>query len=407
MGRIILHCDLNNFFASATLSKNPTLVGLPVAVCGDAEKRHGIILAKNTIAKGFGVQTAETIWEAKRKCPELILLKPDYRLYETLSKQVQQIYLQYSDLVEPFGIDECWVEITNPDVDFIKGEQVANELRCRIKKELGLTISVGVSYTKTLAKLGSDLKKPDAVTVITPRDLKKRVWQLPCTELLMVGRSTAVSLRSMGIFTVGDLAQAPDTALKNRLGKNGIVLKKMALGEENSPVKPYHLHEKPKSIGHSATAEHDLTTEEEVFSAFVGFCEQICFRLRQEQLLASTVVAHITTLDFETKEFRAPLAQPTDLSMVIAKAALKIFKENYHFEKPLRAVGVRVVNLVEQNNAVCQLNIFDDAKEQETLEIIEENILEIRQKYGENSVKRAVCMENPAKPSSPGFYKNK
>lgn len=407
MGRIILHCDLNNFFASATLSKNPTVKNLPVAVCGDAEKRHGIILAKNTIAKEYGVKTAETIWEAKRKCPELVLLKPDYALYESLSKKVQLLYLEYSDLVEPFGIDECWVEITNPGVDFTEGERVANELRQRVKQKLGLTISVGVSYTKTLAKLGSDLKKPDAVTVITPAVLKQRVWQLPCSELLMVGRSTAASLHAMGIFTVGDLAHADDTALKKRLGKNGYALKQMALGEENSPVRPYHLHEKPKSIGHSATAERDLTTEEEVFAAFLEFSENISRRLREEGLLAGTVVAHITTFDFETKEFRAPLSQPTDLSMVIAKAALALFQQNYHFEKPLRAVGVRAVNLVEQDSAVCQMNLFEDIEGQKSLEQIEKNMLEIREKYGKDALKRAICMENPARSSSPGFYKKR
>ncbi len=406
MQRIILHCDLNNFFASATLSKNPTLKNLPVAVCGDAEKRHGIILAKNTIAKNYGVKTAETIWEAKRKCANLVLLKPDYNLYETLSKKVQQIYLRYSDLVEPFGIDECWVEITNPMVDFKKGEQIANDMRENIKRELGLTISVGVSFTKTLAKLGSDMKKPDAVTVITPEVLQNKVWPLDCRELLMVGKATANNLRSMGIFTIGDLAKADVNALKNRIGKNGVMLKKVALGEENSKVKPYYLHEKPKSISHSATAERDLTTLEEVFAAFLEFAESISDKLKKERLLAKGIVVKTTTFDFHTKEYRTKFKQPTDLSFTIANEAIEVFKKNNCLEKPLRAVGIAAINLIEPNSTLNQLSLFDE-EENTTLEQLEKNMRSIRKKYGNDSVKRAICMDNIAKPSSPGFHKNK
>ena len=406
MQRIVLHCDLNNFFASATLSKNPTLKNLPVAVCGDAEKRHGIILAKNTIAKNFGVKTAETIWEAKRKCANLVLLKPDYKLYESLSKKVQQIYLRYSDLVEPFGIDECWVDITNPLVDFKKGEQIANELRECVKNELGLTISVGVSFTKTLAKLGSDMKKPDAVTVITPEELKKKVWPLDCRELLMVGKATSNTLRSMGIFTIGDLAKADENALKVRIGKNGVMLKKVALGEDNSKVKPYHLHEKPKSISHSATAQRDLTTFDEVFAAFLEFSESISDKLKKEGLLASGIAIKTTTFDFYTKEYRAPLKAPTDLAYTIANVAMEIFKQNNCLEKPLRAVGIAVINLIEPNSSVSQLSLFD-VEEDITLEQLENNMRNIRKKYGNDAVKRAICMDNIAKPSSPGFHKNK
>ncbi len=405
MSRIILHCDLNNFFASAALSKNPTLQNLPVAVAGDKEKRHGIILAKNNLAKGYGVQTAEAIWEAKQKCPHLVLLKPDFELYESLSKKAQEIYLSYSDLVEPFGIDECWVEVTNPSVDFDKGEQIAHQLRERIKRELGLTISVGVSYTKTLAKLGSDLKKPDAVTVITPATLKELVWKLPCGALLMVGRSTKEALQTMGIFTIGDLAVADNTALKKRLGKNGITLKQMACGEENQAVRPYHLRQKPKSIGHSATAERDLTTKEEVFSALLFFSENIALRLRQEGLLAKKIEVQLTTSDFKTRSFGTALSHPTALSMTIAKTAYALFLQNHILQTPLRAVGVRATQLVEQNEGLYQLRFFEEDETQESLFKIEENILSIREKYGKDAVKRAVTLNNKAKPSSPGFYK--
>lgn len=403
MQRIILHCDLNNFFASATLAFNPTLKGLPVAICGDAKKRHGIVLAKNNIAKNFGVLTAETIWEAKRKCADLIILSPDFSLYENISKQVHQFYLKYTDRVEPFGIDECWVEITNPDVDFLKGEKIANEIREGIKKELGVTVSVGVSFTKTLAKLGSDLKKPDAVTVISPEILKEKIWKMNCRELLMVGKSLSNTLKSMGIFTIGDLANSDETSLKTKIGKNGVMLRKMARGEDCDEVSSYYKHTQPKSIGHSATTEKDLTDKNEVFAAFLEFSEDISKKLKKENLLAKTVVISILTNEFVGKEYRTPILTPTDISLTIAKTAMELFNKNDCLAVPLRAVGIRVINLVD-NTSAMQLSLFD-ADRMGVDGVIENNILKIRNKYGKNSLKRAICINNRVKPSTPGFYK--
>lgn len=403
MNRIILHCDLNNFFATATLTENPTLKNLPVAICGDAKKRHGIVLAKNSIAKKYGVLTAETIWEAQRKCPDLIILSPNYNLYENLSKKVQSIYLEYSDKVEPFGIDECWVEITNYDMDFEKAEKIANEIRTRIKKELNITVSVGVSFTKTLAKLGSDLKKPDALTVITPEILKTKIWKLPCSELLMVGKSTKSTLNAMGIFTIGDLAISDETTLKTRIGKNGVMLRNMARGEDFSPVKSYYCKSKPKSISQSATSEKDITNSTEVFAAFLEFSEGISQKLKSENLLTETVGITVLTNTFESKEYRMPLTYPTDASMTIAKNAMAIFNKNECLTLPLRALGVRALNLKE-NIMARQLSLFE-TQNTDIEEKIEDNILIIRNKYGKNAIKRAICMDNNVKPSSPGFYK--
>ena len=403
MNRIILHCDLNNFFATATLTENPTLKNLPVAICGDAKKRHGIVLAKNSIAKKYGVLTAETIWEAQRKCPDLIILSPNYNLYENLSKKVQSIYLEYSDKVEPFGIDECWVEITNYDMDFEKAEKIANEIRTRIKKELNITVSVGVSFTKTLAKLGSDLKKPDALTVITPEILKTKIWKLPCSELLMVGKSTKSTLNAMGIFTIGDLAISDETSLKTRIGKNGVMLRNMARGEDFSPVKSYYCKSKPKSISQSATSEKDITNSTEVFAAFLEFSEGISQKLKSENLLTETVGITVLTNTFESKEYRMPLTYPTDASMTIAKTAMAIFNKNECLTLPLRALGVRALNLKE-NIMARQLSLFE-TQNTDIEEKIEDNILIIRNKYGKNAIKRAICMDNNVKPSSPGFYK--
>ncbi len=404
MEKIILHCDLNNFFASATLTQNPTLKPFPVAVCGDSEKRHGIVLAKNNIAKGFGVKTAETIWEAKRKCPNLITLKPDFNLYETLSQKARKIYMDFSDKVEPFGIDECWVDISNRGIDFIKGEEIAHIIRNRIKKELGVTVSVGVSFTKTFAKLGSDMKKPDAVTVITPQNFKEKVWPLSASELLMVGKATEKALRTMGIFTIGDIAKSDRTAIEKKLGKNGISLRDAANGVEKSTVLPFTNRGKPKSVSNSATAEQDLTNINQVFTAFLEFSECIAAKLKEEGLLAKQVGIQTTTFDFETKMYQAPLETPTDLAFIIAKAALSLFEENCNFDKPFRAVGVRALQLTDKNTPATQMNLFEE-NDNSKLKIIEENMLDLREKYGKDAIKRAACLSNKARSSSPGFYK--
>ena len=402
MQRIILHCDLNNFFASATVAFNPTLKGLPVAICGDAKKRHGIVLAKNNVAKKFGVLTAETIWEAQRKCMDLVILSPDFALYENISKKAHQIYLKYTDRVEPFGIDECWVEITNPGVDFAKGEIIADKIRKEIKNELGITVSIGVSFTKTLAKLGSDMKKPDAVTVISFKILKEKIWKMNCRELLMVGKSLNNILNAMGIFTIGDLANSDEASLRTKIGKTGVMLRTMARGEDIDEVKSYFKSSKPKSIGHSATTEKDLTERNAVFAAFLEFSEAISKKLKKENLLAKSVVISILTNQFKGKEYRASLIRPTDISLTIAKAAMELFDKNNCLSNPLRSVGVRVINLIDSASAE-QLSLFTD--EQDVGCVIENNILKIRNKYGENSLKRAICINNTVKPSTPGFYK--
>lgn len=404
MERIILHCDLNNFFASATLTRNPTLRALPVAVCGDAEKRHGIVLAKNNIAKSFGVKTAETIWEAKRKCPDLIILKPDFELYEYYSEKAREIYLEFSDKVEPFGIDECWVDVSNINVGFEKGEEIANKIRNLVKSRLGLTVSVGVSFNKVFAKLGSDMKKPDAVTVITPRNFKEKIWHLPAEELLMVGKSTKKALRAMGIFTIGDIALADQRAISKRLGKNGEFLQKAALGLDDSLVVSINNMPKPKSVSHSATAEYDLVNIDEVYSAFLEFSEGISAKLKEEKLLAKAVGIQVTTNDFQSFQFQMPLDFPTDLAYTISNAAVKLFEENLNFEKPFRAVGVRALNLIERDSPATQISMFENG-ENEKIKIIEDNVISIRNKFGKDSIKRASSINNHAKPSSPGFYK--
>ena len=385
--RIILHCDLNNFFASVSLLFNPTLKDLPVAVCGDSENRHGIVLAKNEIAKSFGVKTAETIIEAKRKCKDLVTLPPLYKEYEEYSLKAREIYSRYTDMVEPFGIDECWLDVTGSTVLFGSGEEIAHKIRRDIKRELGLTISVGVSFNKVFAKLGSDMKKPDAVTVISRENFKHRVWPLKVNELLFVGKSTYEKLQSIGVITIGDVTLCDDKTLNRLLGKNGGQLKAYALGEDNSPVVPYTAYQRPKSIGKSTTTSKDFETNEQVWAAFLGFAESISESLHKHELYATGVQVHIRTASLAVREFSKTFPDGTNCAITLAKRGFELFKEQYHFTEPLRSVGLRAINLRDECSAQ-QIDMFGESEADKKAEQVEASLYKVRQKFGKNSVKR-------------------
>ncbi len=385
--RIILHCDLNNFFASVSLVFNPTLKDMPVAVCGNKENRHGIILAKNEIAKRFGVKTAEPIFEAKRKCADLVTLPAIYDKYEEYSKKAQEIYRRYTDMVEPFGIDECWLDVTGSVMLFGSGEEIAHKIKNDIKKELGITASVGVSFNKVFAKLGSDMKKPDAVTVISRENFKEKIWNLPISDLLFVGNKTKEKLKSVGVRTIGEITFCSDESLKKLLGKNGIDLKQFALGEDHSPVVTPTPDDKPKSIGKSVTTGKDFKTEEEVWTAFLSFAETLSATLREKGLYASGVQVHIRTASLKVKEFSRSFPDATNCSMTIAKRGFKLFKENYTFSEPLRSVGLRAINLKTEPLG-GQLDLFGEIKTDLGTEKADKSLYDLRKKFGKEKLKR-------------------
>lgn len=392
MDKIILHCDLNNFFASVSLLGNQTLKELPVAVCGSKEDRRGIVLAKNEIAKSFGVKTAETIWQAQKKCPELVILPPEYKKYEEYSAAAQRIYAKYTDKIEPFGIDECWLDVTGSTMLFGSGAEIAEKIKRDIKSELGITVSIGVSFNKVFAKLGSDMKKPDAVTIINRENFKTKVWPLPVADMLFAGRRTVQKLNEVGVFTIGDLANANDETLKKALGKNGMELKLYALGADNSPVARMNAHRIPKSIGRSVTYGHDFKNNDEVWQTFLKLSEEIAAQLRKEGLFASAVQVHTRDTDLVVKEFSFTFSTPTDIAISLAEKAMHIFKENYNWLLPLRSVGFRAINLKKEWIAVQQ-DIFIKSSEQIKKEKIEDSIFSIRKKYGDNSLKRATTLK--------------
>lgn len=392
MDRIILHCDLNNFFASVSLLFNPTLKGLPVAVCGDKENRHGIVLAKNEIAKSFGVKTAEAIFEAKSKCPELVTLPAMYDKYEEYSVKARNIYERYTDMIEPFGIDECWLDVTGSTVLFGSGEEIANLIRKDIKRELGITISVGVSFNKVFAKLGSDMKKPDAVTVISRENFKQKVWPLPISDLLFVGKKTCEKLKSCGIHSIGDITYCDDVTLKRLLGKNGVELKKYALGEDDSPVTPYSEEDKPKSVGKSVTTAKDFTCNEEVWKAFLQFAQYICDILHSKGLYAGGVQVHIRTSSLSVKEFSHTFTFTTNSALTFAKQGFELFCKNYTFGEPLRSVGLRAIN-IKDSQAAVQQDLFGNDEKREELEKIEDCVYELRKKFGKSGIKRGTTVD--------------
>ena len=287
--RIILHADCNSYFASVESIDHPEYKLVPMAVCGDPESRHGIILAKNELAKAYHIQTAETIYSAKKKCPDLLLVPAHHEKYKAVCERINAIYESYTDLVERFSIDESFLDVTGSRHLFGSGHEIADELRRRVREEIGVTISVGVSFNKTFAKMGSDYKKPDATTVISRKDFQNILWPLPIEELLFVGKSGAALMRDHGILTIGDLANADTESVSFFLGKTGVQLQKSARGEDLSPVLPTGYQEQPKSISHNITFDHDLVDPAEVMAGLTLISDQVATRLRRKKLYASVV----------------------------------------------------------------------------------------------------------------------
>ena len=387
--RVILHCDLNCFFASVELLRYPALRDVPVAVCGDPESRHGIVLAKNEAAKQLGVKTAETIWQARQKAPHLITLPPHHGLYREYSRKVNAIYGQYTDLVEPFGIDESWLDITNSMHLFGgDGNAIADQLRERLREELGLTISVGVSFNKIFAKLGSDYKKPDATTVIDRGNWQAIVWPLPVGDLLGVGRSTQKLLRQYGVETIGQLAAFPRQTLETLLGKHGTQLHDYANGLENSPVRPQHEAEPVKSVGNGTTFPRNLTRWEEVRSGLAVLSDSVAGRLRRQGLYCGGVALTIRNAQFRQFSRQVRLDAPTHLQKDIYQTALALARQSWHAPDPIRALTVTALYLTDSADSFQQLDLLDGAAAQreEKQERLEQAMDAIRGKYGKGAI---------------------
>lgn len=391
MERVILHSDINNCYASIECLYDPTLRGKPIAVGGSVETRHGIILAKSEQAKRCGVKTGEPIWQAQQKCRDLIVVPPHFERYVQYSDLVHDIYRRYTDAIEPFGLDEAWLDVTGSQGLFGAGNAIAEDIRRTISKEVGITVSVGVSFNKVFAKLGSDLKKPDAVTVIEKQNFKEKIWNLPAGAMIGCGRSTVKRLASYGVHTIGQLAACDPAFLTHTFGKMGGELWKYANGLDSSRVKPDGFIPVSKSIGHGITCVRDLCTEQEVWLVMLSLTQEIGRRLCAEALAATAVQISIKNSALFVRQHQRPLPIPTQSAFEIAKAAFSLFCDTYHWELNVRAVTVRAIQLVSENTPI-QTDLFSDFSRHERQEKIDRTVLDIRRRYGKNGIFNACLL---------------
>lgn len=385
MKRIILHCDLNNFYASVECVKNPQLKGKCVAVCGSEDDRHGIVLAKSQPAKICGVKTGDTIIEARRKCGNLIVVRPDFDTYYDYSEKVKDIYSRYTDLIEPFGMDECWLDVSGSIKLFGDGFSIAEQLRENVQKETGLTISVGVSFNKVFAKLGSDMKKPDATTVISQENFKEKVWCLLANEMIFVGRRTFAILQKYGINTIGDIAETQPSFLRKILGKNGFDLWIYANGLDASPVSHIDSKPVPQSVSRGITCMESLVSVNEAERVIAELSAKVAKNLRQEHLLATGVQLAIKDDTLNIQQYSYNLEFPTHNAKEICEVARKLLAEKYLWKHNIRALTVRTYNLVWEQS-FQQLHISYDIETHEKIGVIDDTLNGIRNKLGRDTI---------------------
>jgi len=390
--RVILHSDMNSFYASVEAMLDPSLKGKAVAVCGATEERHGIVLAKSELAKKAGVKTGMVNWEAKQRCPGLILVPPQYDQYVKYSRLAHEIYYRYTDLVEPFGMDECWLDVTGSGT-YGTGMEIAEKIRTACREELGLTVSIGVSFNKIFAKLGSDIKKPDAITEITRADFKEKVWPLAASELIYVGRATEKKLAGYGVHTVGELAAIPPDILQGWFGINGLKLWAYANGADKSRVMHKDFVSPMKSIGHGITCTADLDDEEEVSRVLLELSQDVGHRLRIHDLCAQGVQIYVRGNDLHGFQFQCKLPFRTQLPSEIAAAGFRLFQERYRWGTKVRAVCIRAIDLVPKSE-VEQLNMFVDTARRDRRERLEDAIESLRDRYGKRAITYAALLGN-------------
>lgn len=376
---------MNACYASIEQKLNPKLKNIPMAVAGNPKNRNGIILAKSQEAKEAGVKTGEAIWQALGKCPNLTLVPPQYDQYLKHSKLARKIYYDYTNQVEPFGLDECFLDVTGSTHLFGSGEEIANEIRQRMKEELGITVSVGVSFCKIFAKLGSDMKKPDAVTIIREDNFRKKVWPLPVGEMVGIGRATERKLNRIGIFTLGELAKADLDLIRNLLGVNGLYLWEHANGLDIRPVHDRDHQEPIKTIGNSSTCRKDLLTNREVFNVLQELAFSVSRRLREARLEACGVEIFVRNNELQSYNYQSPIKLASQSSIVLARSGFDLFKEKYKWDFPVRAVGIRAIKLRKEGGG-SQIDVFCDYKKQEKQENCDKAIYKIRKKYGREAI---------------------
>jgi len=389
--RAILHSDLNSFYASVEIMLNPALRNKAVAVCGSTEDRHGIVLAKSGPAKQAGIKTGMVNWEAKQRCPDLLMLPPQYEQYLKYSKLAREIYQRFTDQVEPYGMDECWLDVTASQSIYGDAISIAGQIRSMVREELGLTVSIGVSYNKIFAKLGSDMKKPDAITVIGRNEYKEKIWPLPVADLFYVGGATEKKLCRYGISTIGALANTPRDSLRSLLGKNGEMLWVFANGMDQSRVMQYDFHSPVKSIGHGTTCTADLKNNDEVWKIMLYLTQDIGHRLRLHEMMAGGVQITAKDNSLASRQYQLRLPTATQSPMELAVAARSLFEKHYAWHAFVRAITVCAINL----EPLCiprQLTLFDNAARRAKLQRLDDTVEKVRGRFGKRSIRPALLL---------------
>lgn len=396
MDRTVLHVDCNSFFASVETVFRPELAAVPMAVAGDAEARHGIILAKNELAKAKGVVTAETIWSAKKKCPALVLVPPHHEEYAKYSRLVRKILARYTDMIEPFGLDEAWLDVSGSRALFGDGRVIAERIRREVKEELGITVSIGVSFNKVFAKLGSDYKKPDAVTVIGREDVANIVHPLPVGSMLFVGNQTAKALALSGIRTIGDLAAASPAFLSSKFGKAGAMLSAYARGEDDSPVANLLDKTDAKSVSSGRTFRRDLTRREEIALGIRVLAEEVAYRLRKMDMKCTTVSVTVKDYLLKSTVRQAPLKAPGNLASEIADTAYALALSIVRDGVPVRMLSVAATGLLHTADAVSQISLFDGEvdEKRKKRERLESTVDSLRERFGKHALESGGVLGN-------------
>ncbi len=387
--RKILHLDLNGFYASVECLLDDSLFGKPVAVTGSVSDRHGVVLAKNELAKKFGIKTGMTAFEAKKLCPEIVFRETHFDLYLKYSRAVKQLFFEYTDYVESFGIDEAWMDVTNCKRHDGDAYKIAYEIKERVKNEIGLTLSIGISFNKVFAKLGSDLKKPDAISVIPYEGFEKILYHLPVENLLYVGRATKRKLNNLMIKTIGDLAKANEKMLAQHLGKWGAVLYSYAKGYDSSQVKKFNEYSEYKSVGNSLTFYRDLDNNLDVETLLLILAESVCARMAEYGFkFARTVTLNIVDNMLSTTIRMAKLSHPTSSSSDVAELAMELFLKNHDWKNNVRGLGVSVSDFTNEDQISFDENIDKVLKKEK----LENTIEHLRQRFGHGSIHRAVAL---------------
>lgn len=385
--RVILHCDANNFFASCECLDKPELKNCPVAVSGNPAKRTGIILAKNELAKKFGVSTGEAIWQAKQKCPNLVCLAPHHDNYQIISDKLRKIYLTYTDRVESFGIDECWLDVTESKKLFGTGEEIANTIKQRVKDEIGITVSIGVSFCKIFAKLASDMKKPDAITIISKENYKQKTYNLPLKDIIGFGRKLCATLSKADIITIADFVNAPTEFIQRKMGKTGVELKEKLTGYDFDEVTV--CQPPPKSVGNGLTTVVDIQTREEVSKTIAFLCDKICSRLRKANMSSNTIGLSIKTNDFKYYSHETKIPYYINDSTQLRDYVLSLCDSFWNYQQKIRAIRVRTSNL-KQSQEAFQQSLFENPK----IKGLGYGIDQLRQKYGKHTITLASNLNN-------------